>query len=519
MRLRLSITLITLLLLVAAPSAYAAAIADDFSSDSGLWTYSGLRQSDGSLVYDYKAYRSSNGYMVLTDNQSQVGKAVLNQAVSPPFEASFDFRQIPSTPDLDGGGMTFMFSKDVNYTRAMAGALGFMPDWPPGSQIATGFGVEIDPYHNSWDPPAPHIALIKDNTFTHLATVQSLPAITDANWHHMDVDVDADAITVALDGVELFTWDGSTSTGYTGLGFSSATWWEANQRQVDNFSLTTPPPPPPPTPYLVWGSGQVTGPGNGLPSAYMPGVVVGQRSDLVGNVGSLGDVNLNNSFVDGELDTASQKSGSGTVSGVVTENIALPYPADFPPVFPAVDAGRAGRYGRAGARQRRLVLVRRRGQVSANSYGTVFGGASCQLYFDDPAGGTYFINQITLANGGDIWIDATNPVKIIVKDSMRVGSGTDVHVTGPESNVYWECQWSGTAANRYAFDSNGGNWVGNVFCPDGGINYGNGSESGTFHGYLWSGWDGYIGGSRQPAVYIEAGAEGAFADGGNGGPG
>ena len=511
MRLRLLVTLIVLLVLVAAPSAYAAAIADDFSSDSGLWTYTGLRQVDSSLVYDYTAYRSSNGYMVLTDNQSQVGKAVLNQAVSPPFEASFDFRQIPSTPDLDGGGMTFMFSKDVNYTRAMAGALGFMPDWPPGSQIATGFGVEIDPYHNSWDPPAPHIALIKDNTFTHLATVQSLPAITDANWHHMDVDVDADAITVALDGVELLTWDGSTSTGYTGLGFSSATWWEANQRQVDNFSLTTPPPPPPPTPYLVWGSGQVTGPGNGLPSAYMPGVVVGQRSSLLGNVGSLGDVNLNNSSVDGALNTASQKSGSGTVGGVIAENIAMPYPADFPPIFPVVTPvepvntivpalGNSGSYSFSPW------------TGTAKSYGAVSGGSNCQLHFDAPAGGTYFIDRLSLANGGDIWIDATKPVRIIVKNYLRVGSGTDVHIVGPESNVYWECQWAGTAANRYAFDSNGGSWVGNVFCPDGGINYGNGSESGTFHGYLWSGWDGCIGGSRQPAVYIEAGAEGAFAD-------
>ena len=477
MRLRLSLALaiVFVVALFAAPSAYSAAIFDDFSSDSGLWTYSGLRQVGSNLVFDYAAHLHPGGYMELTNGQSQVGKAVFNWGAAPPFTVSFDFKQTPNPPGLDGGGMTFMFSKDTNYTRAMAGALGFMPDFPPGS-IATGFGIEIDPYINPWDPPVPHIALIKDTTYNHLVFVPGLPALLDTNWHHLDVDVKTDGVDIRLDGAPILAWSGPTLTGFTGLGFSSATWWDDNSRQVDNFMLVTPPPQPV-RPYLVWGSGQVTGPGNGAPSAYMPGVVVGQRSVLEGDVGSLGDVNLNNGSVDGELDTASQKSGSGTASGAITQNIPLPYPPGFPPDFPATTPfpgiiNPVQALGNGGS------FLFSPWDGSTGSYATVAGGANCQLYFLDPAGGTYFLNRLTLANGGDIWIDATNPVKIVVNEYLRVGSNTDVHVIGPEANVYWECQWAGTSAIRYAFDSNGGNWVGNVFCPDGGINYGNGSESG-----------------------------------------
>ena len=42
-----------------------------------------------------------------------------------------------------------------------------------------------------------------------------------------------------------------------------------------------------------------------------------------------------------------------------------------------------------------------------------------------------------------------------------------------------------------------------MFCPFGGINYGAGQGTSSFHGYMWSNWDGDIGGSRQPAIYIE----------------
>ncbi len=99
-------------------------------------------------------------------------------------------------------------------------------------------------------------------------------------------------------------------------------------------------------------------------------------------------------------------------------------------------------------------------------------------------------------------------MNIFVGGQARFGSGTNVVLTaGSAANVQWEVQWQGTAGSPYAFVSGGGDWHGSVFTPYGGIHYGNGSESGSVHGYLWSGWDGVVPSGHELVIYIEHSAE------------
>ncbi len=252
------------------------------------------------------------------------------------------------------------------------------------------------------------------------------------------------------------------------------------------------------TDFLVWGQGTPSTPAN-----YLPGVVIGVGSTINGNVGSRGDIRFGGGVtLNGDVDTASQFShGRGvTINGTITENNALvqqalPAPAVIPVGTQPVPAlGNGGSFT----------------FVPGVAYQAVSGGGGCSLYFTS---GTYSFDSLAFANGATLYMDLTGgPIRILVSGRARFGADLDTVITsavGDASDISLESHWAGVSGTPYSFTAGGGSdWLGSVFCPYGGIHFGSGGSPSTFQGYFWSAWNGYVGGSRQQAVYIEHGVVG-----------
>ena len=201
---------------------------DDFSRDTGQWSYSG------------NAYRDAqNGYIVLTPDKTwQVGNIWLNQDITSPFSIEFRYKAGGGT---GADGLTFMFYKDKNYKPGQGGFLGFMPySNPYNGEKAKGYGIEFDSYENTGfsDPTERHIALIKDSVANHLRLVGDQRAADD-QWHQVKVDVSAKSIVVYVDGDQVITFYGDIDTTYGGLGFSAATGGSDNWHMIDDVRINT----------------------------------------------------------------------------------------------------------------------------------------------------------------------------------------------------------------------------------------------------------------------------------------
>ncbi len=231
---------------------------------------------------------------------------------------------------------------------------------------------------------------------------------------------------------------------------------------------------------LVWGRGTQTTSG-----LWKSAVHIGQGSDVQGNVGAIGDVDINGTgWIHGDLTGQSQfigimpphVSGAFNVPGVPTPP-TLPAPV----VIPAIDTP-----GVAMANYGSFT------PVAGNSYGAITGGGGCKVYF---TAGTYYFDSFSLANGGKLYFDLTGgPVKIYVKKQFKVGSATNSYLTnGDASMIFLESQWDGTAGQPYGFSHAGGSWHGTVVTRESGIKFGTGQASGIFEGYMWSDWDGKVG--------------------------
>jgi hypothetical protein len=147
----------------------AAATTDDFSTDSGLWTYSG------------SAYRDPAGEnVVLTEDITwSWGQAWFTGKAPETFVARFRYLSggDPGESRGTGGdGIVLMFYKSADYSPTYpdhGGSLGFSAA-PHASQTPVpGYGVELDAFPNGEysDPSDNHIALIKDRPGNHLASV------------------------------------------------------------------------------------------------------------------------------------------------------------------------------------------------------------------------------------------------------------------------------------------------------------------------------------------------------------
>jgi len=207
---------------------------DDFSTDTGLWTYWG------------SAYRDVDSeYVVLTQNvNARAGILWLNAEFTNAFSIHFSYR---AGGGSGADGLAFMFYKTKDYTPAAGGYLAFAP-W---SDSAPGYGVEFDNYHNGPDPSDNHIALIKDSVANHLAYVND-GRTEDNQWHQAKVTVSYSSVRVEVDGDQLITWVGDIGRTFGGIGFCAATGGAHNWHIIDDvhISVVLPPPPPPNVKYL-----------------------------------------------------------------------------------------------------------------------------------------------------------------------------------------------------------------------------------------------------------------------------
>lgn len=202
--------------------AYAVSVSDDFSTDTGLWSYRGTAYRD-----------ASNGYVVLTNPIDwSVGQAWLNMPVDRPFAVKFRFQ---SGGGSGADGLVFMFYKESDYTPDLGGSLGFT--LPPHNSFTPvpGYGIEFDNAYNGWIS-ANHIALIKDSVANHLVAVDD-GRTEDFLWHSVEVNVEESAVSVSVDGGQVFSWSGSIDRSYTGMGFTAATGALNNWHIIDDVSV------------------------------------------------------------------------------------------------------------------------------------------------------------------------------------------------------------------------------------------------------------------------------------------
>ncbi|MBN2014422.1 MAG: DUF2341 domain-containing protein [Candidatus Altiarchaeota archaeon] len=199
---------------------------DNFSSDSGMWTYVG------------SAYRdATNEYVVLTTNGGgQVGVVWLKENISSNF--SVDFRYLITYCGFyRGDGMVFMFYKDRNYVPGSGGALGFI-----GSpSVVPGYGVEFQTWLSN------HVSLIKDSVDNHLKSVGG-SCYCDGVWHNVSVRVNDSGVSVFRDGAFLLSWSGTMNRSFGGFGFSAATGMAVEYHIIDDFRITAGHSPSPPEP-------------------------------------------------------------------------------------------------------------------------------------------------------------------------------------------------------------------------------------------------------------------------------
>jgi len=210
---------------LAASTASAKTFRDNFSTDSGLWTYIG------------DAYRDTeNEYVVLTKPKDwQVGVIWLKEEIRGSFTMKFRYKAGGGT---GADGLVFIFYKDTNYTPCNGEGLGFTASpGCPGGHSVPGYGIEFDNWHNGFDPSENHIALIKDHVRNHIIYVND-KRTEDNKWHNVTVEVNVSSVKVILDGRALFTWSGTLNRTFGGIGFSAATGSHNNWHIIDDVEIT-----------------------------------------------------------------------------------------------------------------------------------------------------------------------------------------------------------------------------------------------------------------------------------------
>jgi hypothetical protein len=212
---------------LAAPHASASTVSDDFSADSGKWTYAAAAYRD-----------ATSGYVVLTqpDQYMTAGQVWLTEGRTGPFKVTFKY--FVGGGNWPADGLVFMFNKQTGYEPDVGGTLGFT--LPPHGSLTPvpGYGVEVDTFDNyGWEPVSgPHLALVQDTVANNLAWSQD-PRAGDGLWHTVVVKVEEAAVTVSVDGVEQFYWAGAIDRTWSGFGFSGATGAGTNWHLIDDVTV------------------------------------------------------------------------------------------------------------------------------------------------------------------------------------------------------------------------------------------------------------------------------------------
>lgn len=223
---------------------------DEFSSSSA-WTFSGsaVRYNDACC---------GGGWVRLNpDAVAQVGRITLNTPLTTSrFSAEFRYGIGPDASSADG--MVFMFYKNLAYTPASGGGLGFIDASEPSNAGHQGYGLALDGWQNTEysDPSADYVGIIQDHVNTHRGAPSNGNQKSNGFWHIINIDVFETKVVVYSNGSYLFTWNagGQLSRTYSGIGFASSTGTTFGHHDLDYLKISVPSgggggnsPPPPPT--------------------------------------------------------------------------------------------------------------------------------------------------------------------------------------------------------------------------------------------------------------------------------
>jgi hypothetical protein len=203
------------------PVAAFTSMSDDFSGNSGNWTYVG------------DAHRSGGRLEIVPASPDKVGVAWLKQDVRYPFVVEFKAQTSSS-----GEGMVFMFHHDKSYTPAGGSNLGYQP----ASGSTSGWGVELDTQTSYGDDAsAPHISLIHDSVDSDFWKMDTSHNFNDGKWHTYKITIEWYTITLVFDGKQIWQFsDYSFKAAGSGMGFSAASGAGGGSFKVDDFKLQKP---------------------------------------------------------------------------------------------------------------------------------------------------------------------------------------------------------------------------------------------------------------------------------------
>ena len=209
---------------------------DDFSIDSGLWTYLG------------NAYREEiDQTLVLNKGEwFQRGIVFFKHPISSSFTVSFSYLIGEGYAGLSGDALIMFFYTPNNSTLLGSG---------PASQSNSGYGIEFDGWPNwasdfvglngglinppTGDPYDNHIALIEGSVGNHIVYTANDPRVSDYIWHHVIVQVDESSVRVYVDDGLVLQWIGTLNRTYSGFGFAGLAGGGAtNYHIMDDFSIT-----------------------------------------------------------------------------------------------------------------------------------------------------------------------------------------------------------------------------------------------------------------------------------------
>ncbi len=173
--------------------------------------------TDGWLLYeDAQKTEGEQTVHITADERWQTGMAIREGALNLDGDFEKTFIIYMGSSVLGGDGMIFLMLPEIppaDTSLNSGGNLGF-------SSACNGkpcLGVEIDTYHNSYDPSAVHIALIRNGSVDHNSTEnQTLPSvplafkIEDDTTHSLTIswNKETQILSVALDGSTLITHEG-----------------------------------------------------------------------------------------------------------------------------------------------------------------------------------------------------------------------------------------------------------------------------------------------------------------------
>ncbi|MDH7514426.1 MAG: hypothetical protein QHI48_00935 [Bacteroidota bacterium] len=186
------------------------------------------------------SYDPAAGDILLTPSApAQSGRLYLHR---PLF---FDFADITFTAYLGirtsavrGGadGIVFALSRLVDYVPTGGGSLDF--------DGCLGYGIEFDTYENGErnDPWEEHIAVISQNTSTHLRAERMLPGeLKSGTKHDIRISFALGAVRVFLDGTERLTYTIPAYAPFLGYaGFTASTGASFNEHRIDDIVVSQP---------------------------------------------------------------------------------------------------------------------------------------------------------------------------------------------------------------------------------------------------------------------------------------